>query len=233
VSATAQEAHTKPLEGLEQVNRVAEVVPVRGVRAWIQLVAGLFGFGIAIPLMIRSGLGLGPWDAFHVGLHYLTGISVGTASILVGVIIVLIGLRLGIHPGPGTIANMILVGVFIDLVMPHVPDAHGWATGLLYYGFGIVLVGLSTGMYMAAGLGNGPRDGLMVGLARTSGWSVRRVRTLIELSALIGGWLMGGAIGVGTVLFALTAGPATQAGLQLFGVLPHSRSRSGSTADRN
>ena len=205
------------------MNRASAVAQVRGARAWTQLVAGLFGLGVAIPLMIRSGLGLGPWDAFHVGLHYLSGISVGGASILVGVVIVLAGLRLGIRPGPGTIANMILVGVFIDLVMPLVPAAEGWTFGLLYYAVGIGLVGVSTGMYMSAGLGNGPRDGLMVGLARSSGWSVRRVRTLIELSALIGGWMMGGAIGIGTVLFALAAGPATQAGLQLFGMLPRSR----------
>jgi uncharacterized protein len=188
--------------------------------AWLQLVGGLFGFGVAVPLMIHSGLGLGPWDAFHVGIHYLTGMTVGTASILVGLVIVGGSLHLGIRPGPGTIANMILVGVFIDLVLPFVPDARSWQVGLLYYGVAIVLIGLSTGMYMGARLGNGPRDGLMLGLSLSRGWPVRRVRTVIELTALAGGWGMGGAIGVGTVLFALTAGPATQAGLQLFGVIP-------------
>ena len=160
--------------------------------------------------MIRSSLGLGPWDAFHLGLHHLTGVSVGMASILVGMAIVAASLPLGIRPGPGTIANMLLVGLFIDLLMPRVPSATGWAAGLVYYVVGIALVGFSTGMYMGARLGNGPRDGLMVGLVQASGWPVRRVRTLIELTALAGGWMMGGAIGVGTILFALSIGPATR-----------------------
>jgi hypothetical protein len=198
-------------------------------RAWVQLVAGLFGYGIAIPLMIESGLGLGPWDAFHVGLHNLSGITVGMASIGVGVVIVLGSLRLGIRPGPGTLANMVLIGVFIDLVLPFTPSASGWVSGFGYYLVGIALVGLSTGMYMSAGLGSGPRDGLMVGISRLGGWPVRRVRMFIEVSALAGGWLMGGAIGVGTILFALLVGPATQIGLELFGVLP---SRSTPRADR-
>lgn len=187
---------------------------------WTQLIVGLFGIGVAIPLMIRSGLGLGPWDAFHVGLHNITGITVGTASILVGLVIVLGSVRLGIRPGPGTIANMVLIGIFIDLAMPFVPEAEGWLIGVGYYLVGIGLVGLSTGMYMGARLGDGPRDGLMVGISRRQGWPVRRVRTIIELSALGGGWAMGGAIGLGTVLFALLAGPATQYGLELFGVIP-------------
>jgi uncharacterized protein len=194
--------------------------PRRPAGAWIQLFAGLFGFGLAVPLMIHSGLGLGPWDAFHVGVHKLTGVTVGTAIIVVGFLIVLGSLKLGIRPGPGTVANMVLVGIFIDLVLPRVPDAPGWQTGLLYYLTGIALIGISTGMYMGARLGNGPRDGLMLGLSLRHGWPVRRVRTAIEISVLAGGWAMGGAIGVGTVLFAIASGPATQLGLQLFGVIP-------------
>lgn len=196
--------------------------PGGAARAWAQLVLGLCGFGIAVPLMIASGLGLGPWDAFHVGLHELTGMSVGTASIVVGVAIVLGSLRLGIRPGPGTLANMVLVGVFIDLALPHMPRASGWVAGLGYYLIAITLVGLSTGMYIGAGLGSGPRDGLMVGISRLTGLQFRRVRLFIELSALAGGWAMGGTIGVGTILFAILVGPAIQFGLELFGVLPGS-----------
>jgi len=188
-------------------------------RSWLQLVVGLVGFGLAVPLMIRSGLGLGPWDAFHLGLGNLTGITVGTASILVGVAIVAGSYRLGIRPGPGTLVNMVLVGVLIDLVLPFVPPASAWAGRLAYYLSAIVLVGLATGMYIAANLGEGPRDGLMIGLSRRTGLSVRLVRTLIEVVVLAAGWAMGGPIGVGTVLFALMAGPATQFGLQLFGVV--------------
>jgi uncharacterized protein len=187
---------------------------------WLQLLVGLFGFGLSIPLMIRSGLGLGPWDAFHLGINRLTGISVGTASILVGLVIVLGGVVLGIRPGPGTIANMILVGVFIDLTLPWIPPVSAWAYGLAYYAVAIGISGICTGMYIAAGLGNGPRDGLMIGLSRWRGWPVRRTRTAIEVFVLLAGWLMGGTIGVGTVIFALSIGPAVQAGLHAFGALP-------------
>jgi uncharacterized protein len=196
------------------------------VGRWAQLIAGLFGYGVAIPLMIQSGLGLGPWDAFHLGLHFQTGISVGMASILVGVAIVAGSYCLHIRPGAGTIANMVLIGVFIDLILPRVPAASSWSVGLAYYLVGIVVVGLATGMYIGAGLGKGPRDGLMVGISASQGWSVRRVRTAIEIAALAGGWAMGGTIGVGTILFALTIGPTTQLGLQMFGALPTPRLRS-------
>lgn len=173
--------------------------------------------------MIQSGLGLGPWDAFHVGLHNVTGITVGTASILAGLVIIVGSYPLGVRPGPGTLANMILIGAFIDLILPRLPVAPSFVMGFVYYAAGIALAGLSTGMYMGARLGNGPRDGLMIGVATVTDWPVRRVRAGIELSALLGGWLMGGAIGIGTVIFALTIGPAVQAGLKMFGVLPPPR----------
>jgi hypothetical protein len=170
--------------------------------------------------MIQSGLGLGPWDAFHVGLNRLTGISVGMASILVGLVIVAGSYFLRIRPGPGTIANMVLIGLFIDLILPRISPAEHWLTGLVYYLVAIPLAGFATGMYMGARLGNGPRDGLMIGLATAKGWPVHRVRTAIELSALAGGWAMGGTIGIGTVIFALTIGPAAQLGLRFFDLVP-------------
>lgn len=192
----------------------------RTLQRWVQLVVGLFGFGVAVPLMIQSGLGLGPWDAFHVGIHTLTGITVGMASILVGVVIVAASYPLGIRAGAGTVANMVLIGVFIDLVLPRLPEANGWWMGLGYYAAGIALAGLATGMYIGAGLGSGPRDGLMMGLSALGGWPVRRVRTGIELAALAGGWAMGGAVGPGTLFFAVAIGPAVQVGLQIFRALP-------------
>ncbi len=190
------------------------------VLRWSQLLIGLYGFGVAIPLMIRSDLGLGPWDAFHVGINNLTGISIGTASILVGLVIVIASYGLGVRPGPGTIVNMILIGVFIDLMLPFIPEAPDWRWGVGYYAIAVVLSGASTGMYIGAGLGSGPRDGLMIAASRRTEWPVQRVRTLIELSALGAGWAMGGPVGVGTLLYALTVGPAVQLGLQLFGALP-------------
>lgn len=185
---------------------------------WAQLMTGLVGIGIAVPVMIQSDLGLGPWDAFHVGLHNVFGITVGMASILVGLVIVLASLPLGVRPGPGTLANMILIGVVIDLALPVIPLAGDWVMGLAYYAIGVLMVGFATGMYMGAALGNGPRDGLMVGVSRAGDWPIRRVRTAIELSALGAGWLMGGAVGVGTLLFAFAIGPSVQIGLEVFGV---------------
>lgn len=186
------------------------------LRRWTQLVAGLAGYAIAIVLMIRSGLGLGPWDAFHVGLHRLTGISVGTASVLVGLGIVAGSWFIGVRPGPGTLANMLLIGIFIDLLLPTVPPAPSPSVGYPYHLAGILLTGFATGMYIAPGLGKGPRDGLVLGISDASGWSVRRVRTLIELAVLALGSAMGARVGIGTLLFAFGIGPVTQWSLQHF-----------------
>jgi uncharacterized protein len=192
------------------------VAPQAMTARWAQLLVGFLVFGIAISLMLRANLGLGPWDAFHVGVHLLTGISVGVASILVGAVIVVGTLFIGVRPGLGTLGNMVLIGLFVDLLLPIVPPAGHWAAGLLYFLSGIVLSGLATGMYISAGLGKGPRDGLMVGLSQRTGWPVRRVRTALEAGVLGLGWLMGAKIGVGTLIFAATVGISAQWGLQLF-----------------
>lgn len=184
----------------------------------VQLVAGLFIFGVAISLMIRGGIGLGPWDAFHVGLSRLTGISVGAVIIAVGVAIVLANLAMKDRPGPATLANMVLIGLFVDALLPVVPEAPGAVWPWIYLAGGIGLTGLATGMYIGAGFGKGPRDGLMVTLSERTGWSVRRVRTVMEATVLVLGWLMGGGIGIGTLAFTLAIGPSAQWGLELFGV---------------
>jgi uncharacterized protein len=191
--------------------------PPRSLSArWVQLVVGFWVFAVAIVLMIRSELGLGPWDAFHVGLHLLTGISVGTASILAGLVIVLGTTLMGVRPGFGTLVNMVLIGLFVDVLLPVIPSAEGLGSGLAYFVGGVALCGIATGMYIAAGLGKGPRDGLMVGLSQRTGWPVRRVRTGLEVAVLAAGWLMGGKIGLGTLIFTLTIGHSAQWGLQLF-----------------
>ena len=187
---------------------------------WLRLMVGLFGCGLAVALMIRSRLGLGPWDAFHVGLSRFTGLTVGTVSILVGLVIICGTWFMKVRPGAGTLVNMVMIGIFIDLLLPLVPDASGLVAGFAYYLVAIVVFGLATGLYLGAGLGSGPRDGLMIGLSDRSGWPVRRVRTLVELVVLAAGWAMGGRVGVGTILFAFTVGPAMQWGMQLGGVLP-------------
>jgi uncharacterized membrane protein YczE len=148
------------------------------------------------------------------------GIGIGTASILAGVLIVAASVPLGVRPGVGTAANMVLIGAFIDLLLPVVPAAGSWPVGLAYYATALALAGWFTGAYIAAGLGKGPRDGLVLALAARSGWPVRRVRTAIELSVLAFGWALGGSLGVGTVLFSLCIGPSMQWGLARWGVLP-------------
>ena len=190
----------------------------RSLRAWLQLVIGLFGYGLSITLMIESQLGLGPWDAFHVGIHNKTGMTVGMASIVAGLVLQIGSWFIGVRPGLGTLANMILIGVFIDVLTPIVPAAQGWGWGFAYYLPGVLVCGLSTGFYIAAGLGKGPRDGLMIGVSERTGWPVSRVRTLIELIVLALGWSMGATIGVGTLLFAFGIGPAVQWGLRVCGV---------------
>lgn len=185
-----------------------------------QLILGLFGWGLAIALFVRSRVGLGPWDAFHYGLHVQTGITIGTASILAGAFIVGLNLALRVRPGLATVLNMVLIGVFIDLLLPLVPDAPNPAIAWAYFAVALLLTGVASGAYMGAGFGQGPRDGLMLGLAVRTGRSVRSVRTMIELTVLALGWLMGGIVGIGTLLITLTIGPVVQWGLRLFGVLP-------------
>jgi len=193
-----------------------------GVRL-VQLIAGLFGWGLAVALFVRSHLGLGPWDAFHYGIHVQTGMSIGMASILFGVLIVLALLTQGVRPGLGTILNMLLIGVFLDLLLVVIPDATSTLQAALYFAAGIILTGFCTGLYIGAGYGHGPRDGMMVVISMRTGATIRRVRTLIEATVLLFGWLMGGPVGIGTIIIMLTIGHAVQWGLRLFGVLPPER----------
>lgn len=185
---------------------------------WLQLFLGLLLYGVAIALMVRSDLGLGPWDAFHMGLSRLTGMTIGVASIVVGLAILAGTYLIRVRPGAGTLVNMVFIGVFIDMLLPLIPDAGSWFWAFPYFITGIVLCGLATGLYIGAGLGKGPRDGLMIGIGQLTGWPVGRVRTVIEMSALALGWLMGGTVGIGTILFTFSIGPVTQWGLQLFGM---------------
>jgi uncharacterized protein len=192
----------------------------RGARRWAQLITGLVLYAVAMVLLIRSGLGLGPWDAFHVGLSRWTGLSLGAIVILTGLAIIVGTWFLRVRPGPGTLANMVLIGIFADLFLLITPEATSVWVAFPYHLAGIVLIGLATGLYIAPGLGKGPRDGLMIGLSEFTGWPVGRVRTANELSVLLLGRLLGATLGQGTILFALGIGPATAWGLRLFGVTP-------------
>ena len=165
----------------------------------------LFGFGLA--LMVIADLGLAPWDVLHQGISDRTGIPIGTVVIIVGVLLLVAWIPLKEKIGIGTIANAIVIGVVLDLSLLVLPERltawpQQWAALLV----GVVLVGIGSGYYIGAGLGPGPSDGLMTGLARM-GYPIFAVRAAIELSALVVGWILGGTVGVGTVIFALAMGP--------------------------
>ena len=182
------------------------------------LLVGLVGFGFGIALMARSDLGLGPWEVLNQGVGIQLGIPMGTVSILLGVPILLCWLPLREWPGPGTLINLVLIGLATNVglaVLPVMaPDAVVLrGTELLS---GVLLIGVCSGLYLAADLGPGPRDGLMTGLHHRFGWSIARARTGLEVSVLAGGWLLGGTVGIGTVLFAFGIGVVVQASLRIF-----------------
>ena len=180
-------------------------------RRLAQLFVGLALYGLSLALVLRAGLGLAPWDVLHQGLAERLGLSIGTVLIAVSFVVLLLWVPLRERPGVGTIANALLVGVFVDLTLLVVPDAEGWPARVALLLLGVALNGLATALYIGARLGPGPRDGLMTGLVRRSGRSVRLVRTLIEASVLVTGWLLGGTVGVGTLLYAVAIGPIAHA----------------------
>lgn len=186
------------------------------IRRLIQLYAGLLLFGVSTTMMLRSNLGLKPWDVFHHGLEYLTSLSFGTVVIVTGAIVLLLWIPLRQRPGIGTISNIVVIGLATDVGLWLIPAAHSLPTQIAMLIVGILLNGVATSAYIGAGLGPGPRDGLMTGLVTRTGWSVRTVRTGIEVAVLAAGWALGGAVGIGTILHALTIGPAVQLTLPFF-----------------
>ncbi|MEU6150765.1 hypothetical protein ABZ816_12255 [Actinosynnema sp. NPDC047251] len=190
-------------------------VSVSPVRRVPQLVAGLWLYGTSMALQIRATLGLDPWDVLHEGLTKRTGLSFGTITILVGALVLLCWIPLRQRPGVGTIANVFLIGVAVDVTLAFLPTPSDLVVRIVFLVSGIVLNGLAAAVYIGARLGPGPRDGLTTGFCARTGTSLRLVRTVVELTVLAGGWLLGGTIGVGTVLYALSIGPLTQAFLPL------------------
>ncbi|WP_405106156.1 hypothetical protein OG559_20855 [Micromonospora sp. NBC_01405] len=191
----------------------------RPVRRLTQLYAGLLLYGVSMALMIRSGLGLDPWDVFHEGLSRLTGLSFGTVTIAVGALVLLLWIPLRQRPGLGTVSNVLVIGLVVDATLALLPGGGPLAARAALLVAGIVANGAATALYLGARLGPGPRDGLMTGyVARRPGRSVRLVRTVIEITVLALGWLLGGTVGVGTVAYALTIGPLAQFFLPVFTV---------------
>ncbi|MEO9236528.1 MAG: hypothetical protein ABI418_00400, partial [Jatrophihabitantaceae bacterium] len=160
-------------------------------------------------------LGLDPWDVLHQGLAVRTGHAIGTISVIVGALVLLLWWPLRQWPGVGTASNVVVVGLSMNQALQVLPDQHGYLAQAAMLAGGIALCGLATGMYISARLGPGPRDGLMTGLASRTGRSIRLTRTVIELAVLVVGWLLGGSVGLGTVLFAISIGPFSQLFLRL------------------
>ena len=186
----------------------------------VQLLAGLVLFGVSMGFLLRSNLGLAPWFVLHQGLSEWTGWPIGAVTIGVSVIVLMLWIALRQRPGIGTIGDVVLVGLAVEATFALLPDAGSSPTQWLFLGVGIVLNGVTTGMYVGSGLGPGPRDGLMTGLA-ARGHSLRRVRTTIELTVLAGGWLLGGTVGVGTALFAVCIGPLVHRFIPLLTIPEH------------
>ncbi|MET7991241.1 hypothetical protein ABZU76_10065 [Amycolatopsis sp. NPDC005232] len=184
-------------------------------RRGAQLLAGLALYGASMAMLTRAHLGLDPWDVLHEGITKLTGLSFGTVTAIASVFVLLLWIPLRQRPGIGTVANVVVISVTVDAVRAVLPDQHALALQILLLVGGVVLNAVATAVYVGTRLGPGPRDGLMTGLTARTGWSVRLVRTGIEVTVLAVGWLLGGTFGVGTVLYAVTIGPLTQALLPL------------------
>lgn len=192
-------------------------------KSWLnfsRLMIGLFIYGLGIALMVHAGLGIAPWDVFAQGIQVQTGLSFGISSVIVSVIVLIGWIPLKVKPGIGSILNALLIGIFADVWMPWLPTLDGYWQQLLSFLIGMVIVAIATGLYISAKLGSGPRDGLMIGTQRVTGWPFWLVRTMYEGSVLTIGWLMGGQVREGTLIFAICIGYLMQRSMRLFGMEP-------------
>lgn len=198
------------MDGMQTLSPLDQLRAPRLPRRIAQLMVGLVLYGASMGMMVESHLGLDPWDVFHDGVTRLLPLSFGTVVILAGLVVLLAWLPLRQAPGLGTVANVVVIGLATDatLVLLDSPGSMAARTALLLSG--VVLNALAGALYIGAQLGPGPRDGLMTGLVRRTGWSIRLVRTGLEATVLVVGFALGGTVGVGTVLYALSIGPLLQ-----------------------
>lgn len=198
------------------VNRAGEdaTVPAgRLGRRLAQLYLGLVVYGLGMALLVESGLGVMPWDVLHQGLSRQLGWSMGTVVAVVGALVLLAWLPLRERPGLGTISNVVVISLTVDVFIRAIPADAPTGVRVAMALSGIVLNGVATAAYIGVGMGPGPRDGLMTGLVRRTGGSVRLVRTVLEVAVVLTGWLLGGTVGVATALYAVTIGPIVQLAL--------------------
>ncbi|WP_392467516.1 YitT family protein [Arsenicicoccus cauae] len=201
---------TRPTRTLQPMTPVQQLRAGRLPRRITQLMVGLTLYGVSMSMIIRAALGLDPWDVFHVGVALHLPMSIGVTVIVVGVAVLLAWIPLRQWPGLGTVANAVWIGVATDWTLSWlVAPSSLWVRAVLLVA-GIVLNGLAGALYIGAQLGPGPRDGLMTGIAHRTGLSLRLVRTSLEVTVLAVGWLLGGGVGLGTVLYAVGIGPIVQ-----------------------
>lgn len=208
---SARPTRPSATSALTDLGPLAQVRAGRLGRRLPQLYVGLVLYGVSLALMVRSDLGLAPWDVLHSGLTHWVPLTLGQVLVVVSFLVLIAWIPLREMPGLGTISNAIVIGLAADATLAVLdgPDAWGWKVGWLIAG--VVLNGLATALYIGAQFGRGPRDGLMTGLARRTGWSLRLVRTGLEVVVVLVGLALGGVLGLGTVLYALAIGPLTQA----------------------
>ena len=183
------------------------------------LVLGLFLFGLGDAIIIGSGAGVSPWTVLAQGISNSTNWTIGFSTFIVSLSVLILWLPLRQQPGIGTILNVFIIAGAIDLTLPYLPSPIEYPSQVLQAAIGIMTIGLGSGFYLTANLGPGPRDGLMVGLQRITDLPIITVRTALELMVVITGWLMGGLVGLGTIMFVFGIGPAVAGGLYFVGVL--------------
>ena len=172
-----------------------------------QLLVGLFLYGVAIAMMIRAALGIAPWDVLSQGIVLHTGANYAVVTNVVGALVLLLWIPIRQRPGLGTVANVLLIGPSIEVGLAFIPVVDDLLPRILLLVGGLVVLAIATGLYIGARFGPGPRDGLMTGIHRRTGWPIWVVRTCIEVTVLAIGWLLGGNVGLGTLAFALLIGP--------------------------
>ncbi|MGR2752686.1 membrane protein YczE [Agromyces arachidis] len=206
----------RPTRGIRRL-RTSDSAPVFA-RRLVQLFAGLYLYGLGIALIVRGELGVAPWDVLTQGIAKQTGLGFGLITVITSAVVLLLWIPIRQRPGFGTLMNALLVGPFADLSLWMIPTGLDlWARILMLFG-GIVVLAAATGLYIGAHFGPGPRDGLMTGLHRRTGWRIWIVRTGIEVAVLITGWVLGGNVGLGTLAFALFIGPLCGYAIPLFAV---------------
>ncbi|MDA1371819.1 MAG: hypothetical protein O2971_13800 [Proteobacteria bacterium] len=179
------------------------------------LCSGLIVFGIGEASLIAAGAGVSPWTVFAQGIGIVTGLSIGWATFVVSVGVLLLWIPLKQTPGLGTLLNAIIISAAIELSLPYLPQPSMYGLKIVQSAIGVLLVGMGSGLYLIAHLGAGPRDGLMTGLQRVTNFPIAWVRTALEITAVLFGWLLGGTLGLGTLMFAFGIGPAVSIGLYL------------------